>query len=95
MNAPRRTAGASCARADFLAIPEDQRFHELIAGEIVEKASPSGEHGGAQAGGIGAVRAPYQRRAGGPGGPGGWWILTEVEVLPESGDIVRPDGRRR
>ena len=33
---------------DFLAIPEEKRFHELIAGEIVEKASPSVEHGSAQ-----------------------------------------------
>jgi len=74
---------------DFLAIPEAQRFHELLAGEIVEKATPSGEHGDAQAGVVGAVRPPYQR-APGRGGPGGWWIATEVEVaLPE--EIVRPD----
>jgi Uma2 family endonuclease len=73
---------------DFYALPEDQRFHELIAGEIVEKASPSAEHGDAQAGIIFAVR-PFQRSGG--GGPNGWWILTEVEVLLETGDIVRPD----
>jgi len=75
---------------DFYALPEDRRFHELIAGEIVEKASPSGEHGNAQAGVISAVRPPFQRNPGG-GGPGGWWILTEVEVLLDTGDIVRPD----
>jgi Uma2 family endonuclease len=73
---------------DFYALPEDKRFHELIAGEILEKASPSGEHGDAQAGVIFAVR-PFQRSGG--GGPNGWWILTEVEVLLETGDIVRPD----
>lgn len=76
---------------DFFAIPENERFHELIGGEIIEKASPSGEHGGAQAGVIGAIRSPYQRRQGGPGGPGGWWIQTEVEVALASGEIVRPD----
>jgi len=73
---------------DFYGLPEDQRFHELIAGEIVEKASPSGEHGDAQAGIVFAVR-PFQRSGG--AGPSGWWIPTEVEVLLETGDIVRPD----
>jgi Uma2 family endonuclease len=80
----RRTATID----DFYAMPEDRRFHELIAGEIVEKASPSGEHGDAQAGIVFAVR-PFQRSGG--SGPSGWWILTEVEVLLGSGDIVRPD----
>jgi len=75
---------------DFYAIPESRRFHELIAGEIIEKANPSGEHGDAQAGVIGAVRPPFQRGRG-SGGPGGWWILTEVEVLLETGDVVRRD----
>jgi Uma2 family endonuclease len=75
---------------EFLAIPEDRRFHELIGGDIIEKAGPSGAHGNAQAGVITAVRAPFQRRRGG-GGPGGWWIVTEVEVLLETADIVRPD----
>jgi hypothetical protein len=31
---------------DFWAIPEAERFHESIAGEITSKAAPSGEHGG-------------------------------------------------
>jgi Uma2 family endonuclease len=75
---------------DFWAIPEEQRFHELIAGEIVEKASPSGEHGDAQAGLVGAIRSPFQRSPGGRGGPGGWWIATEVEVLLGV-EIARPD----
>jgi Uma2 family endonuclease len=75
---------------DFWAIPEGNRFHELIAGDLSQKASPSGEHGDAQAGVVGAIRQPFQRRPGG-GGPGGWWIATEVEVLLETGDVVRPD----
>lgn len=76
---------------DFLAIPEPRRFHELLAGEIVEKATPSGEHGAAQGAVVSAILPAYQRRTGGPGGPGGWWIATEVEVLLETGDLVRPD----
>lgn len=75
---------------DFYALPEDRRFHELIDGQIIEKATPSGEHGDAQAGIISAIRPKFQRRHG-SGGPGGWWILTEVEILLESGDVVRPD----
>jgi Uma2 family endonuclease len=75
---------------DFWAIPEDRRFHELVAGELVEKTAPTGEHGDAQAGVVGAVRPAFHRRPG-SGGPGGWWIATEVEVLLESGDVVRPD----
>jgi len=76
---------------DFWAIPEADRFHEIIAGEITPKATPSGEHGDAQAGIVGAIRLPFQRSTGGPGGPGGWWIATEVEVLLDGTDIVRPD----
>jgi Uma2 family endonuclease len=75
---------------DFWAIPEEARHHELIGGEIIEKAAPSGEHGNAQSGVVGAVKPPFQRGAG-RGGPGGWWIQTETEILLESGDLVRPD----
>ncbi len=75
---------------DFWAIPEHERFHELIGGEIVPKAAPSGEHGGAQAGIVIAIGGSFQRAAG-RGGPGGWWIATEVEVLLDTGEVVRPD----
>jgi Uma2 family endonuclease len=75
---------------DFWAIPESERFHELVGGELVQKAAPSGEHGNAQAGVVAAVLPPFQRKPGG-GGPGGWWIATEVEVLLSTSDIVRPD----
>jgi Uma2 family endonuclease len=74
---------------DFWAIPEHERFHEWIGGEIVEKAAPSGEHGTAQADIIGALHARFRRRSG--GGAGGWWFATEVEVRLETGEIVRPD----
>jgi Uma2 family endonuclease len=75
---------------DFWAIPEGQRFHELIGGNLTQKAAPSGAHGGAQAGVVAALGPPFQRRSGG-GGPGGWWIATEVELLLETSDVVRPD----
>ena len=79
----RRTATLE----DFWAIPEGERFHELIAGEIVEKAAPSGEHGGAQFT-LGVMIGSFGR--GGGAAPGGWWFGNEVEVLLGS-EIVRPD----
>lgn len=84
-----RSAPRTASIDDFLAIPSEQRFHELLGGEIFEKATPSGDHGGAQAGIVTAIGPLYQRHSG--GGPGGWWIATEVEVLLESEDVVRPD----
>jgi len=74
----------------FWAIPEAERFHEFYGSELVPKAAPSGEHGGAQVGVVAAVAPRFQRRAGG-GGQGGWWIATEVEVKLDTGEIVRPD----
>jgi Uma2 family endonuclease len=83
-------AGKRATLEDFLAIPASERFHELIDGELVRKAEPSGEHADGQGGIIVSIRAPFQRVPG-RGGPGGWWILPEVEVRLSSGDVVRPD----
>ncbi|WP_438027607.1 hypothetical protein [Sorangium sp. So ce233] len=33
---------------DLLAIPEEERRHELIEGSIVEKGAATGEHGAVQ-----------------------------------------------
>jgi Uma2 family endonuclease len=82
-------APRSGAEADFLAIPEEDRFHELIGGELIRKATPSGEHGDAQAGVVTPVRARYHGPPRDVGG--GWWIATEGEVRLDSADIVRPD----
>jgi Uma2 family endonuclease len=73
---------------DFLAIPEGERFHELIDGDIVEKAVPSGEHGGAQAAIVIELGGHFSRRWGRR--PGGWWFATEVEVR-FAADVCRPD----
>jgi Uma2 family endonuclease len=74
---------------DWLAQPEDGRF-ELIDGALVEKALPTFEHGMAQRGAAGALGGPFHRRAGSPGGPGGWWIGTEIDILLD-GQGYRPD----
>ena len=76
--------------ADLLALDEDRRFHEIIGGELVPKASPSGEHGGAQAALTGSLFGPFNRRGGGPF-PGGWWFETEVEIELETHEVYRPD----
>lgn len=75
---------------DLLAIPEDQRRHEIIDGELVEKGAASGEHGGAQADLVTALNHRFGRRPGGRW-PGGWWFATEVELLLAPGQLFRPD----
>lgn len=81
--------GGSKTVADWLALPADARI-ELIDGEFVEKAMPTFEHGLAQSNTAGAIRGPYNRKPGGPRGPGGWWIVTEVDIVLD-GRIYRPD----
>ena len=63
---------------------------EVVRGTIVYKADPSAEHGDAQAGLVSIIRQAFHRRSG-QGGPGGWWILTEVDVELGTHDVYRPD----
>ena len=76
--------------AELLAIPEAERFHELINGAIVRKAMPSGPHGRAQFRIATEIGGPYDRRAG-RGGPGGWVFATEVEIQFDPLNVFRPD----
>lgn len=75
--------------AEWLALPDDARI-ELIDGEFVEKAAPSFQHGRAQGHTVSALGGPFDRRVGGPHGPGGWWLATEVDILLD-GRGFRPD----
>ena len=75
--------------ADLLAIPEEDRRHEIIDGVLVEKQAATGRHGQAQAR-LARGLGPYDRRPGGRS-PGGWWLAVEVEVLFEETQILRPD----
>jgi Uma2 family endonuclease len=81
---------ARATAADLLAIPEGERFHEIIGGEMVRKAMPTGPHGLGQSQIVSQVGGPFNRRPGGRG-PGGWWILTEVEIELEKHEVYRPD----
>ena len=82
----RHTATA----AELLAIPEPERFHEVVDGELVRKTAPSGPHGRAQSRVAAKIGGPYDRRPGGRA-PGGWWIVTEVEVELATHQVYRPD----
>jgi hypothetical protein len=81
---PRATA------ADLLAIPEEERFHEVIDGKLVRKASATERHGIAQLHIVSQIGGAYNRRPSARG-PGGWWILTQVEIGIEPHEIYRPD----
>jgi Uma2 family endonuclease len=73
--------------ADLIALADRGRAVELIDGEIIEKAVPTPEHGAAQVK-LGEILGPFHRKLGGPRGPGGWWFMSEVEVLYPTGDDV-------
>ncbi|MBK9000432.1 MAG: Uma2 family endonuclease [Myxococcales bacterium] len=88
MSTPVR-GGTPKTIADWLAAPQDARL-ELIDGELIEKAAPTFDHGTAQTLTAGAIAAAFHRRPGGPRGPGGWWIATEVDILLD-GRGYRPD----
>jgi Uma2 family endonuclease len=75
--------------ADWLALPEEARF-ELIDGVFVEKAAPTIAHGRAQLNTGAVLGESYSRRPGGPHGPGGWWLASEVDIALD-GRIFRPD----
>jgi len=75
---------------DLLAIPEEERRHELIEGTIYPtKEAASAEHGSAQWA-LSAWLGPYGRRPGGRQ-PGGWWFVTEVEIYFDAKNTFKPD----
>ena len=47
---------------DLLAIPEAERHHEVINGELVEKGAATGEHGGTQADLVSLLISRFSRR---------------------------------
>jgi Uma2 family endonuclease len=63
---------------------------EIIHGAIVEKASPTMQHGRAQLGLGSALRGHFDRPPGGRR-PGGWWIGTEIDVEYETHELYRHD----
>jgi hypothetical protein len=74
--------------SDLWALGEEPA--EVIHGVVVHKAEPSAEHGDAQLA-LGSLLRQHFHRATGRGGPGGWWILTEVDVELSAHEVYRPD----
>jgi len=74
---------------DLLAIPEDERRHEIIDGELVQREATSFEHGSSILGLGGLLRAEY---GGPPGrGAGGWWLATDIDIEFAPDQLYRPD----
>jgi Uma2 family endonuclease len=71
---------------DLLAVP-DHLVAEILNGELHTTPRPAPRHADAASGLGGALRGPFDR---GRGGPGGWRILFEPE-LHLAGDIIVPD----
>lgn len=71
---------------DLLKVP-DQFVAEILDGELYTSPRPSPRHADARSGLGGALRGPFDR---GRGGPGGWRILDEPEIHLAA-DVVVPD----
>ena len=74
---------------DLLALPEGTRA-EIVAGALQLSPSPRPRHSRTQRALGSFIGRPFDDDDG-HGGPGGWWILTEVDVRLSPHDIVRPD----
>lgn len=72
--------------AEILAAPEGLEA-EVIGGELWTHPRPRPEHGLAQF----SIAFSLGRFGIGRGGPGGWWLINEVDVFFGPHDIVNPD----
>jgi Uma2 family endonuclease len=78
------------ATLDDLVARGDTDRLEIVAGHVVEKAMPSPAHAQTEAK-LAEAFGPYNRRLGGKGGPGGWWLFTEIHVVYPNGEIYCHD----
>lgn len=83
------TARKLATYEDLLALPEDVRA-EVLGGQLEVLPRPLPRHSFAQAGLARGIGGPFDEDDG-RGGPGGWWILQEVDVRLGPHDIVQPD----
>jgi Uma2 family endonuclease len=83
------TATKLATFAELLALPEDARA-EVVGGAVRSLPSPLPEHARAQRALARFIGGPFDDDDG-RGGPGGWWILIEVDVELGLHDVVRPD----
>ena len=73
---------------DLLKVP-DILVAEILDGELFASPRPASSHAQASSVLRGALD-PFAQRIGGPGGPGGWWILFAPE-LHFGSDVLVPD----
>jgi Uma2 family endonuclease len=73
--------------ADLLALPPHVSA-ELIDGQIVVAPSPTPLHQSTVGSVYAELRTPFER---GRGGPGGWWLIPDVDVAFGNNDVLRPD----
>lgn len=83
-----RPARRHASYEDLAAVP-DHLVAEILAGELHTSPRPAAAHARA-ASALGQDLSPFDRKPGGPLGPGGWWILDEPE-LHLHGDVLVPD----
>lgn len=77
------------ATLDDLVARGDSDRLEIIGSAIIEKAMPSPAHARAERK-LASVIDPFDRGPGG-GGPGGWWLFTEIHVAYAQGEIYCHD----
>lgn len=85
MALPLRT-GRPATYEELVKVP-DHLVAEIVDGELHTSPRPAPRHADASSGLAGALRGPFDR---GRGGPGGWRILAEPE-LHLGRDVVVPD----
>ncbi len=74
---------------DLAAQPEDTPV-ELVQGQLVNLPAPLPRHAHTQRSVGRFIGGPFHDDDG-RGGPGGWWILPEVDVRFTPHDVARPD----
>ena len=82
-----RAAHHKATWEDLAGLPEGDRT-EVVDGELWTAPSPLPRHGFIEGAVAGFVGMPFQYD---PSGPGGWWIVPEIDVELTPHDVVRPD----
>jgi Uma2 family endonuclease len=82
-----RKLGRPATLADLQAVPAPFRA-EIIDNELYVHPRPRFDHANVEGAIVSALRGPYQR---GRGGPGGWWILPEPGIEAGGSPEFAPD----
>jgi Uma2 family endonuclease len=85
-SSPRGVANLS----DLLLIPEENRRHEILDGEIRKRQPSSFSHGHALAK-LAGILGNFSRSERAPTKPGGWWLGISVTTQLAVHQIVEPD----